>query len=177
MADAQAPVSEPVTTACIALGSNLGSPVGDRGATLDAAVQRIGRIPGVRVLARSAWLRTAPVGVADQPEFLNGACVVETSLDPRALLERLMEVEREFGRERSGSARWGPRTLDLDLLLYGTLTVRERDLVVPHPRMHERSFVLEPLAEIAPHALIPTLGATVEDAFRVLREDAGAGPS
>lgn len=173
MADAQAPVSESVTTACIALGSNLGSPMGDRQATLDAAVQRIGRISRVRVLAHSTWLRTAPVGVAAQPEFLNGACVVETSLDPQALLERLMEIEREFGRERRGSERWGPRTLDLDLLLYGTMCVRAEGLVVPHPRMHERAFVLEPLAQIAPHAWIPTLGVTVQDALRELPEGAG----
>lgn len=147
--------------------------MGDRQATLDAAVRRIGRVPGIRVLSHSSWFRTAPVGVETQPEFLNGACVVETSLEPETLLERLMEVEREFGRERRGAERWGPRTLDLDLLLYGTRIVRAEGLVVPHPRMHERAFVLEPLAQIAPRALIPTLGVTVQDALRELPEGAG----
>ncbi len=170
MADAPASAPDPLIVACIALGSNLASRVGDSSATLDAAVERLGRIAGVRVLARSSWIQTAPVGVSEQPEFLNGACVVETTLRPEVLLERLMEVEREFGRERRDAERWGPRTLDLDLLLYGTMCVQAQGLVVPHPRMHERGFVLEPLVQIAPHALIPTLGATVEEALRALRD-------
>ena len=95
------------------------------------------------------------MGVEDQPRFLNGAAELETDLSPRGLLERLLAVERELGRERSSGERWGPRTLDLDLLVYGDELVHEPGLVVPHPRLAERRFVLEPLAELDPELVLP----------------------
>lgn len=155
--------------AYIAMGSNLG----DRAATLDAAVVRIGRIPGTRVLLISRWIRTAPVGIIDQPEFLNGACAVVTELAAQDLLAELLRAESEFGRDRSSVHAGGPRTLDLDLLLYGSSVISERGLDVPHPRMHQRRFVLEPLAQIAPEAIIPILGLTVVQALAALAASEG----
>ena len=144
--------------AAVALGANLG----ERAATLDAAVEAIGAIDGVAVVGVSQWYDTAPVGDEDQPRFLNGAMVVETNLGPRALLEALHSVERVFGRDRTVEERWGPRTLDLDVLLYGDEVVDEPELTIPHPRMHERGFVLEPLVEIGPQLRHPVRGETVE---------------
>jgi 2-amino-4-hydroxy-6-hydroxymethyldihydropteridine diphosphokinase len=130
--------------AYVALGSNLG----DREATLRAAVERLGGAPGIEVVAVSRLRETDPVGpVQDQPRFLNGAVALETTLSARALLARLLEVERELGRTREGP-QGGPRTLDLDLLLYGEERIDEPGLRVPHPRLHERPFVLEPLADL-----------------------------
>lgn len=153
-----------LTVAYIALGSNLG----DREATLSSAVDQIGLLPGTRLLARSSWVQTDPVGVQDQPSFLNGAVEIETSLAPHRLLEELLRIEVGHGRRREEGSRWGPRTLDLDLLLYGTREVREAGLTIPHPRMAERAFVLVPLSEIAGHAMIPTLGLTVDEALERL---------
>jgi 2-amino-4-hydroxy-6-hydroxymethyldihydropteridine diphosphokinase len=130
--------------AYVGLGSNLG----DRDDTLRAALERLAAAPGVEVVAASSLRETEPVGpVTDQPRFLNGAAALETSLSPRRLLELLREVEAEFGRTRDGPPG-GPRTLDLDLLLYGDEHVDEPGLQVPHPRLHERPFVLEPLEEL-----------------------------
>ena len=133
--------------AYIGLGSNLG----DREATIEAA---IAALPGV--VAVSRLRETAPVGVLDQPPFLNGAAVIETTLSPRELLEQLLAIERELGRERR--ERWGPRTIDLDLLLYGDAVVDEPGLTVPHPRLHERRFALEPLYELDPELVVPGRG-------------------
>jgi 2-amino-4-hydroxy-6-hydroxymethyldihydropteridine diphosphokinase len=128
----------------VGLGSNLG----DREETLRAAVARLSTSPRVEVVAVSSLRETDPVGpIADQPHFLNGVVALETSLSPRDLLDRLLEIEAEFGRTREGPPG-GPRTLDLDLLLYGDERVDEPGLCVPHPRLHERSFVLEPLEEL-----------------------------
>jgi 2-amino-4-hydroxy-6-hydroxymethyldihydropteridine diphosphokinase len=130
--------------AYVGLGSNLG----DREATLRGALERLAATPGVDVVGVSALRETDPVGpVADQPRFLNGAAVLETSLSPRRLLDVLLGIEAEFGRSRAGPPG-GPRTLDLDLLLYGHERVNEPGLQVPHPRLHERDFVLEPLREL-----------------------------
>jgi 2-amino-4-hydroxy-6-hydroxymethyldihydropteridine diphosphokinase len=130
--------------AYVGLGSNLG----DREQTLRAALERLAENPGVEVVAVSSFRETDPVGpVADQPRFLNGAVALETSLSARGLLELLLEVEAEFGRSRNGPPG-GPRTLDLDLLVYGDEHVDEPGLEVPHPRLHERPFVLEPLEEL-----------------------------
>ena len=126
----------------------IGANIGNRRETLLRAVERIDGAPSLRVVSQSTLHETDPVGVTDQPRFLNGVIEVETDLEPRDLLDRLLEIEQEFGRRRS--RRRGPRTLDLDLLLYGDRIIEEPDLQVPHPRMHERDFVLEPLAEIAP---------------------------
>ncbi len=128
----------------VGLGSNLG----DRAETLRAAIARLSASPRVEVQGVSSLRETDPVGpIADQPPFLNGVVVLETSLNPRELLDRLLEIEAEFGRTREGPPG-GPRTLDLDLLLYGDERVDEPGLRVPHPRLHERSFVLEPLEEL-----------------------------
>jgi 2-amino-4-hydroxy-6-hydroxymethyldihydropteridine diphosphokinase len=133
-----------VTVAYVGLGSNLG----DREATLRGAVERLGTDAGVEVVAVSTLRESEPVGpVTNQPTFLNGAVALETSLTARQLLALLLAVEAEFGRTRNGPSG-GPRTLDLDLLLYGDERIDEAGLQVPHPRLHERRFVLEPLAEL-----------------------------
>jgi 2-amino-4-hydroxy-6-hydroxymethyldihydropteridine diphosphokinase len=133
-----------VPLAYIGLGANLG----DREATLRAAVERLASAPGVELIAVSSFRDTDPVGpITEQPRFLNAAVAVDTSLPARALLEQLLLIEAELGRVREGP-RGGPRTLDLDLLLYGDERIDEAGLTVPHPRLHERAFVLEPLAEL-----------------------------
>jgi 2-amino-4-hydroxy-6-hydroxymethyldihydropteridine diphosphokinase len=130
--------------AYIGLGSNLG----DREDTLRTAVERLAATPGVEVVAVSSLRETDPVGpITDQPRFLNGAVAVETTLTPRRLLDILLAIEAGLGRTRTGPPG-GPRTLDLDLLLYGDERVDQPGLQVPHPRLHERSFVLEPLHEL-----------------------------
>jgi 2-amino-4-hydroxy-6-hydroxymethyldihydropteridine diphosphokinase len=139
----------------VGLGSNLGS----REATLLRAVDLIAGVPGVQVLELSSFVETEPVGVTDQPDFVNGALAVETTLTARELLDALLEVERELGRDREEGERWGPRTIDLDLLLYGDEVVDEPGLTVPHPRLHERRFALEPLAELEPGLEIPGRGS------------------
>jgi 2-amino-4-hydroxy-6-hydroxymethyldihydropteridine diphosphokinase len=135
----------------------LGSNVGDRASALRRAIARLAETPGVELVAVSTTRETDPVGFADQPRFLNAAAAIETDLEPRALLERLLVIERELGRRRDGP-RFGPRTIDLDLLLYGDETVDEPGLTVPHARLQERRFVLEPLADLDPTLEVPRLG-------------------
>ena len=139
--------------AYVGLGANLG----DREATIRRAVELLADADGIDVLAVSALRETDPVGLEDQPRFLNGAAALETTLRPGALLEVLLGIERVLGRVRDG-VRFGPRTIDLDLLLYDEETVDEPGLTVPHPRLHERRFALEPLAELAPALAIPGRG-------------------
>jgi 2-amino-4-hydroxy-6-hydroxymethyldihydropteridine diphosphokinase len=139
--------------AYIGLGSNLG----DRAAHLHAALDRL-RTRGT-VEAVSPFLETDPVGYAEQPRFLNAAVRLRTTLPPDDLLRALLSIETTLGRVRT--VRWGPRTIDLDLLLYDDLVRDDPGLTIPHPRMHERRFVLEPLAAIAPDAVHPVLGRTV----------------
>jgi 2-amino-4-hydroxy-6-hydroxymethyldihydropteridine diphosphokinase len=136
-----------MTRAYVGVGANLG----DREATIRAALDALPGVVGVSTLRE-----TDPVGVVDQPPFLNGAAVLETELPPRELLEILLAVERELGRERR--ERWGPRTIDLDLLLYGDESIDEPGLTVPHPRLHERRFALEPLLDLDPELSIPGRG-------------------
>ena len=146
-----------MTTCLVALGSNLG----DRAAMLDAAIRDLDSSPDVESLRASAWQLTLPVGgSATQREFLNGAALVETSLSARGLLTLLQEIETRHGRKRH--ERWGSRTLDLDLLLYGDAVVNSPELTVPHPRMSFRRFVLEPAVEIAAGVIHPTIGWTLE---------------
>jgi 2-amino-4-hydroxy-6-hydroxymethyldihydropteridine diphosphokinase len=158
-------------TAYIGLGANLPGPAGSPEATLAAAAKRLAKLGRVR--RRSSLYSTAPVGFADQPRFLNAVVALETRLAPRALLEALLEIERALGRDRSTSQENGPRTLDLDILLYGDLVLREHGLALPHPRMAERAFVLAPLSEIAPEVRDPRSGETMGQLFeRVGREGA-----
>ena len=156
-----------MTRAFVGLGSNLG----ERESTLRAAIGRLRMIREVEVRAVSSFRDTAPVGYVDQPRFLNGVVELETTLSARALLGVLLELERSFGRDRTTGPAMGPRTLDLDLLLYGDATIDEPLLEVPHPRLHERRFVLEPLAELAPDLEVPGQGS-VEALLSKLDSDA-----
>ena len=140
-----------MTRAYVGVGANLG----DREATIRAA---LAALPDV--VAVSELRETAPVGVVDQPPFLNGAAALETELSPRELLDLLLEVERRLGRERR--ERWGPRTIDLDLLLYGAERVDEPGLTVPHPLLHERRFALEPLLDLDPDLVVPGHGRVTD---------------
>jgi 2-amino-4-hydroxy-6-hydroxymethyldihydropteridine diphosphokinase len=146
-----------MTVAYVGLGANLG----DRAATIAAAVEQLGLLPQTSVLRVSSLRETEPVGILDQPRFLNGVAALETGLAPRALLDGLLAIERALGRERSGP-RFGPRTIDLDLLLYGAEALDDPGLTVPHPRLHERRFALEPLAELDPDLDVPGRGTVSE---------------
>jgi 2-amino-4-hydroxy-6-hydroxymethyldihydropteridine diphosphokinase/CDP-diacylglycerol--serine O-phosphatidyltransferase len=148
----------------IGLGSNMGY----RRKNLRAAVRLLRENAAVTVLRKSNFYRTKPAGgPRKQRKYLNGAALIKTSLKPRGLLDTLHEIEDELGRERR--ERWGPRTIDLDILLYGNLIIREDDLQVPHPRMHERRFALLPAMEIAPDMVHPTLRLTVSELYKKLR--------
>lgn len=142
--------------AYVALGANLGNPAGQ----IRQALQELGRIADTRVTAHSSLYRTAPVGYLEQPDFVNAVAQLETALPPRALLDALLAIENLHGRRRAQPN--APRTLDLDLLLYGTLIIDLPGLQVPHPRMHLRGFVLVPLAEIAADAMVPGRGRVGE---------------
>ena len=142
-----------MTRAYVGLGANLG----DREGTIRAAVAALGEEEGIEVVAVSTLRDTEPVGVGDQPRYLNGAVELETTLTARELLDRLLAVEQRFGRVRVPGEH-GPRTLDLDLLLFGDEAIDEPGLAVPHPRLHARRFVLEPLAELAPELVVPGRG-------------------
>jgi 2-amino-4-hydroxy-6-hydroxymethyldihydropteridine diphosphokinase len=142
-----------VARAYVGLGANLGP----REATILRAVDLLAAEPGIDLLELSSLRETDPVGITDQPAFVNGAVALETTLPPRELLDALLRVERELGRVRTGE-RWGPRTIDLDLLLYADQVVDEPGLTVPHPRLQERRFALEPLAELEPELEIPGRG-------------------
>jgi 2-amino-4-hydroxy-6-hydroxymethyldihydropteridine diphosphokinase len=152
---------KPATIAFVGLGGN----VGDAAATLREAFTVLDGLPDTRLLRASRLYRTPAWGQVEQPDFVNAAVKLETRLDARALLDALLEVERQFGRERQdGEARWGPRTLDLDLLLFGEDVIDEPGLRVPHPHLHERAFALVPLAAIAPAAVLHGQG-TVRSAL------------
>ncbi len=148
--------------AYIGLGSNLG----ERNDILNGAVESLNDRPLIEVTRVSSFIETDPVGGPPQPPYLNGAAEMNTVLSPIKLLYALHDIEQDFGRERL--ERWGPRTLDLDLLLYEQQIIDTNVLTVPHPRLHTRRFVLEPLNEIAPHALHPILNKTVESMLETL---------
>lgn len=139
-------------TAFIGLGSNLEDPRSQ----LQRAFAELGELPDTRLVARSSLYRSAPLGYPDQPEFANAVAEITTALTPQALLQGLLQIEREHGRKRT--FRNAPRTLDLDVLLYDDVQMHEHGLTIPHPQMHLRAFVLQPLLEIAPDAGIPGMG-------------------
>ena len=150
------PAASGFAKALIALGGN----VGDVRKTFNRAVAMLCDGDEVQLVARSSDYRTPPWGFADQPPFINAVIAVATSLSPRDLLARALKIERAFGRDRERERRWGPRTLDLDLLAYDDLVLHSPDLTLPHPRMFERAFVLVPLAEIAPDRVIAAIHVT-----------------
>lgn len=163
-----APVGLPLKTVSVKISREwhttyivLGSNIGDSETYLNEAVEKIGQIPTCTVEKVSSYLVTEPYGVTDQPDFLNACLKLRTLLYPEELLKELNRIEKEAGRERI--IHWGPRTLDLDILLYDDIVLEEDDLCIPHVEMHKRSFVLEPLAEIAPYKRHPVYGKTVRE--------------
>jgi len=137
-----------LTVAILGLGGNIGDPE----KAMTAALDRLAADPAIRIEAVSALYETPPWGKTDQPRFLNAAARVDTTLSPRRLLETILRVERDLGRDRT--ERWGPRTIDIDILLYGEIAVEEYGLTIPHPRLAERIFALAPLVDVAPQAAI-----------------------
>jgi 2-amino-4-hydroxy-6-hydroxymethyldihydropteridine diphosphokinase len=164
---------EIMRTAYIGMGGNLASWAGAPEATLAAAALRLESLG--RVARLSSLYSTAPVGFAAQPRFVNAVVALETELEPRELLEGLLAIEQEFGRDRSAGIANGPRTLDLDILLFGGLKISEPGLEIPHPRLAERAFVLVPLNEIAPEVLVPGSRETVAQLFASLPSGSGNG--
>ncbi|MBN1553714.1 MAG: 2-amino-4-hydroxy-6-hydroxymethyldihydropteridine diphosphokinase [Phycisphaerae bacterium] len=153
-------------TAYIGLGAN----VGETADTLRRALEMLSTRDGIQVWRISQFIKTQPVGgPEDQPPYLNAAAEIHTTLSPEELLAVLHEVESALGRDRSRELRWGPRTCDLDILLYGPEIIDQTNLTIPHPRMHERRFVLEPLAQIAPNAKHPTREKTITELLSELR--------
>lgn len=148
-----------MSVACfVGLGANLG----DARAAVRSGIEALSHVRDTRLLRASGLYRTPAWGMTEQPDFINAVAMLETSLQPADLLEALLAIERRAGRERARDSRWGPRTLDLDLLLYGDHIVDEPGLRVPHPHLHERAFVLVPLLEIAPGIHIPGIGSAAD---------------
>lgn len=156
------------TDAYIAIGSNLG----DRQTTINSAIQAIASHGSIELVCRSSIIETQPVGEIEQGAYLNGVVQVRTTLGARELLDALLRIESDHGRDRSSEQRWGPRTLDLDLIVFGSEVHDEPGLQVPHPRLHERSFVLVPLAEVAPDLVLPVHNETPRQLLNAL---GGAG--
>lgn len=148
----------PATIAAVGLGGNLG----DAASTVREALRALDDLPATHLLRASPLYRTAAWGNTDQPDFVNAAALLETRLDARALLDELLGIERQFGREREAAVQWGPRILDLDLLLYGDAVIDEPGLRVPHPYLHERAFALVPLAQVGPGLQVPGRGMVAD---------------
>jgi 2-amino-4-hydroxy-6-hydroxymethyldihydropteridine diphosphokinase len=149
------------------LGSNLSSAFGEPAANLDEALRRMGALGSVTAV--SSFHTTEPVGYVDQPQFVNAAALLETSLPPLDLLHGLLAIEHAMGRDRGAVPAKGPRVIDLDLLLYGQTVMQSEELTLPHPAMHERAFVLAPLADIAPEMVHPGVGKSVRQMLAALR--------
>lgn len=147
----------------------IGSNEGDRLEYISRAVQRLRDCPGVELEQMATIFETEPVGGPPQPDYLNTVVSITTTLNPRQLLERLKTLEQSLGRVPSGP-RWGPRVIDLDILLYDDRILNEPDLIIPHPRMHERRFVLQPLAQLAPGLVHPILGKTIADLLKAVSD-------
>ncbi len=160
------------TPAVVGLGANLG----DAEATLRRAIQAIALLPGTHRHKASRLYRTPAWGQTEQPDFINAVAMLDTGLGARELLDHLLAIEREFGRTRDPGDRWGPRTLDLDLLLFGDEVIDEPGLRVPHPHLHERAFALLPLAEIAPGTHIPGIGIVADIAVTIASDGIEALP-
>ena len=154
-------------TAYIGMGANIASKAGTPEETLAAAARHLEKLG--RVAGRSSLYSTAPVGFADQPRFVNAVVALETDLAPRMLLEGLLGIERAFGRDRTAGVQNGPRTLDLDILLYGDVVLCEAELEIPHPRLAERGFVLVPLNEVASNVVVPGREGKVRELLSSLR--------
>ena len=169
---AEAPAG--MVAAYVGLGSNLG----DSANTVRAAMAALAGLPGTRLVRASLLYRTPAWGLTAQPDFVNAAALIETRLSPSDLLAAMLRIERDAGRERceDGSDRWGPRTLDLDLLLYGDQVIDQPGLRVPHPHLHERGFALLPLVEIAPEVAIPGIGPARDALAQVAIGDIHALP-
>ena len=148
-------------TVCVALGANIGEPLRQ----IEAAFAALAALPGTRLVARSSLYRSAPVGYADQPDFINAVAIIQTALAPHALLDAVLTIERAHGRVREFPN--APRTLDLDIVLYGDVVLQEPGLTIPHARMLERAFVMVPLAEIAPDVVVPGRGRVRDLALQV----------
>lgn len=161
-----------ITNACIGLGANLG----DARASVREAIAVLDLLPATRLLRASRLYRTRAWGHTEQPDFINAAAMIETSLGARELLDGLLALERDFGRLRVEGERWGPRTLDLDLLVFGDAVIDQPGLQVPHPHLHERAFALLPLAEIASEVSIPGVGIVGELAALMTRDGIEALP-
>ena len=146
-------------TAYIGLGSNLG----DRRRTLESALSHLDAVEGLEVIAISSILETEPIGPVGQGAYLNAAVAVRTTLSPREILDICLDIECQHGRDRTTGEKWGPRTLDLDVLFYDDLVLREPGLTIPHPYLHERAFVLDPLCEIGPSIRHPVLDMTIQE--------------
>lgn len=168
MNDPRTPDRQGSACVALALGSNLASPHGDRAAHVHGALLEIAALKSTRVLAVSTLHETKAWGPVPQGDYLNAACTIECSLPPRDLLQLLQAIERKFGRDRATELRFGPRTLDIDIVLFGGVLSTDPTLILPHPRLHERAFVLRPLAEIAPGLVHPVLKRTVRELLDAL---------
>ncbi len=150
----------------LGLGANLGKRI----KTLEDSVKRLGKHPDISVLSKSPYYETEPQGGPPQPRFINAVLGIETSLSPQELLRVTQEIERAMGREHSKEERWGPRTIDIDILLYDNQMIEEKNLKVPHPMMHCRRFVLEPLVDIAPDSVHPVLNKTASQLLEEVKK-------